>query len=473
MAMRNIIPDIHKFSKAKIIVAGDVMLDRYFKGDVSRVSPEAPVPIIKVNSTEDSLGGASNVALNLRRWGIKPFLFGILGKDNEADVVINLVKQSGIKNNLLVSSSCRTSTKLRAVSTQQLLRMDFEDDLSVAADKMTELLIKKLRFADLLILSDYNKGSLANVSKIIRAAKSKGIFIIVDPKLQDFSFYKGADILTPNYKEFVNSVGECEDEQTILDKARSMVKQLELKALIITRGSAGVLLVMKDRVYNIPSKQCEIYDVTGAGDTVVATLGATLSAGINIVKATELANLAAGISITNPGTGVIGYDNLFPAKYNENPCIPVDELVGTLEKERAKGKKIVFTNGVFDILHSGHINYLQEAAQLGDKLVVGINDDKSVKLNKGQDRPINSLYARAKLLSSLSMVNWVVSFKGKTPQLLLHKIKPDFLVKGGDYKNKQEIAGWDIVESYGGEVKLLEYMQGVSTTHIINKIKKL
>ncbi len=476
MVSINKIPDLRFFAKAKVIVAGDVLLDRYFKGKVSRISPEAPVPVVHVDNKENRLGGAANVALNLSGWGIKPHLFGVIGKDREGAAIRKLIKQGNIKDNLTVTAKSITTTKLRVVSSQQLLRLDFEDDLSAEAGRMNKSLIKKLRFADLLILSDYNKGSLADIEPIIAAAKKQGTFVIIDPKRKDFSPYKGADVLTPNYAEFVAVVGDCGDEQEFLSKARNMVKQLKLKALLITRGSDGMSLVLQDRTYNIPAQVREVYDVTGAGDTVVAVLSAAIGAGMKLEEATELASAAAGVSVTKAGTGVIGYDDvvrpLAGPLANEMPYISSDELVKQINKERSKGHKIVFTNGVFDILHAGHVTYLRQAAQLGDRLVVAINDDKSARGLKGKNRPINDLRARAEVLKSLRQVDWVVPFSEKTPEVLLHKIKPDLLVKGGDYKKRTDVVGYDIVESYGGKVKILCHTADISTTSTIAKIKK-
>ena len=472
MVSINKIPDLRFFAKAKVIVAGDILLDRYFKGKVSRISPEVPVPVVHVDNKENRLGGAANVALNLSGWGIKPQLFGVIGKDREGTTIRQLIKQSNIKDNLTVTTKSITTTKLRVVSSQQLLRLDFEDDLSAEAERMNKSLLKKLKFADLLILSDYNKGSLADIEPIIAAAKKQGAFIIIDPKRKDFLPYKGADVLTPNYAEFVAVAGYCGDEQEFLYKARNMVKQLKLKALLITRGSDGMSLVLQDRTYNIPAQVREIYDVTGAGDTVVAVLGAAISAGVKIYEAAELASIAAGISITKAGTGVIGYDDVVRPLVNEAPYLSADELVKQINIERSKGHKIVFTNGVFDIIHPGHVRYLREAAQLGDRLVVAINDDKSVRQIKGKNRPINNLHTRAEMLKGLRQVDWVVPFSEKSPEVLLHKIKPDLLVKGGDYKKKTNILGYDIVESYGGKVKILSHTSDMSTTSIIAKIKK-
>ena len=476
MVSINKIPGLRFFAKAKVIVAGDVLLDRYFKGKVSRISPEAPVPVVHVDNKENRLGGAANVALNLSGWGIKPYLFGVIGKDREGTTIRQLIKQSNIKDNLTITAKSITTTKLRVVSSQQLLRLDFEDDLSAEAERMNKSLIKKLRFTDLLILSDYNKGSLADIEPIIAAAKKQGAFVIIDPKRKDFSPYKGADVLTPNYAEFVAVVGDCGDEQEFLSKARNMVKQLKLKALLITRGSDGMSLVMQDRTYNIPAQVREVYDVTGAGDTVVAVLGAAIGAGMKLEEATELASVAAGISVTKSGTGVIGYDDvvrpLAGPLADDVPYVSSDELVKQINTERSNGHKIVFTNGVFDILHAGHVTYLRQAAQLGDRLVVAINDDKSARGLKGKNRPINNLRARAEVLKGLRQVDWVVPFSEKTPEVLLHKIKPDLLVKGGDYKKRTDVVGYDIVESYGGKVKILSHTADVSTTSTIARIKK-
>ena len=461
------IPPSKKFTASRVIVAGDVMLDSYLEGETNRVSPEAPVVILDVRGQQNRLGGAGNVALNLAAWGVRTSLFAICGKDAEGQEVDALVRKSSISNRLIFSSKLTTTRKLRVVAQQQLLRLDFEGNGQEVAPLLTKKLVRSLRNDSILVLSDYNKGALAQVEEIIKEATKKKMFVLIDPKRADFSCYRGASLLTPNYAEFCRSVGGCADYEEMIKKGREMVGQLSLQALLVTCGADGMFLIQADKVYNFPAYNREVYDITGAGDTVIATLAAGIGAGMSLHDATELCSFAAGLSVSKKGTGVIGYDHVVRNVHRKLFYSDIEDLLKEIEQARANNQKIVFTNGVFDVLHSGHIFYLDQAARLGDKLVIGINSDKSARRLKGKNRPINDLASRATVLNSLRMVDWIISFDEPTPRTLITSIKPDFLVKGGDYRSKEDVVGSDIVEGYGGQVKILGYLEGQSTSAIL------
>lgn len=465
--MKNI-PALKKFTAAKIIIAGDTMLDQYWQGAVNRVSPEAPVPIVHIHSEQNRLGGAANVALNVAAWGSHTTLFGICGKDSGGNKIRLLIKDAAIKDKLIISPQVLTITKLRMVAQQQqLLRADFEKWVGALAPRLTKRLLPNLNAKAVLVLSDYDKGTLAEIEKIIAAARKKKMMVLIDPKRIDFSCYAGATMLTPNYYEFSRAVGGCSSHKDMLEKSRTMIRTLSLRALLITCGADGMFLIQPDRTYNIPAYSREVYDITGAGDTVIATLAAGLGAEMSLPDVAELCNFAAGLSVSKMGTGVIGYAEV--VQDSEAHSLTPQALMKKVEKARAKKQQIVFTNGVFDILHSGHIAYLRQSARLGDKLIVGINSDKSARRLKGEDRPLNNLEERAMLLNSLTMVDWVVPFDEPTPRKLIALIRPDFLVKGGDYKNKEDVVGYDLVESYGGKVKIMPYVPGKSTSAMLSK----
>ena len=468
--MKNI-PVYKQFTAAKILVAGDTMLDSYLQGSADRVSPEAPVLILSVCNEHDRLGGAGNVALNIAAWGAKTFLFGITGKDAEGGKVRSLIANSKVYDRLIVSPHILTTRKLRVVSQQQqLVRLDFEKNVRALAPRLTQKLLNSLSSDMLLVLSDYDKGALAQVEEILAYARRKKIYTLVDPKRADFSCYAGANLLTPNYAEFCRAVGGCHDYEAMLQKGRTMIKQLSLQALLVTCGADGMFLILPNRVYNIPAHSREVYDITGAGDTVIATLAAGLSAGMNLLDATELCSFAAGLSVSRMGTSVIGYEEVVQNLTGKAPYLNRETLMKKLKNARANGQKVVFTNGVFDVLHNGHIFYLEQAAKLGDRMLVGINSDDSARRLKGKNRPINDLRARAAVLASLRMVDWVIPFDEPTPKELIALVRPDFLVKGGDYKSKAEVVGSDLVESYGGKVKLMGYLANRSTSSILSKL---
>ncbi len=469
--MDNQIPN---FAKARVLVVGDIMLDRYWYGDAKRISPEAPVPVMKVGNVEERPGGAGNVALNLAALGAQVSLIGIVGNDQEADILESFLKEKNIFCHLTRVSDRPTITKLRVISQhQQLIRLDFEESFQ---DNHVEPILseteKLLANVDAIILSDYGKGTLKNSQAFIKLAKKAKVPVFIDPKSLDFSVYKGATMLTPNFKEFVAVVGPCADEKEITIKARKLIKQFDLESLLVTRGEHGMSLFEKGKeALHIPTHAREVFDVTGAGDTVIATLAASLSVGCDLPRAVKLANIAAGISVSKLGAATVTVPELRRKTngYHQGGILTEDSLAIAIEDAKAHGEKVVMTNGCFDILHAGHVHYLEQAKALGDRLIVAINDDASVKALKGDGRPINPLVHRMEVIAALASVDWVVSFSEDTPERLVCRLLPDKLVKGGDWKPEQ-IAGSKCVLENGGEVHSLGFVEGHSTTSTISKI---
>lgn len=472
------------FDKASVLVVGDVMLDRYWHGATSRISPEAPVPVVKVNQIEDRAGGAANVALNIAALGAKVSLAGVVGNDGNGSVLKKRLESAKVKPAFVVSKNTPTITKLRVISRhQQLIRMDFEESITEAdANALAKKVSTTLGNVGALILSDYAKGTLNDPQLIIKAARSKKIPVFVDPKGTDFTRYKGATLLTPNLHEFETVVGPCKNELELALKGQALLKQLQLDALLITRGEHGMTLLTKPSSnkkamaeLHLPARAVEVYDVTGAGDTVISVLAAAVAAGEPLPNAVALANIAAGIVVGKLGTATVSAPELSAALHQERGVergvVSEDQLKILLDDARQRGEKIVFTNGCFDILHAGHVAYLEEARKQGDRLVVAVNSDASVKKLKGEGRPINLCEDRMLVLSKLASVDWVVSFSDNTPERLLKKLKPEILVKGGDYAVTQ-VVGAPIVKAYGGDVKVLSLVDNRSTTAIVNKIQK-
>lgn len=468
------IPD---FSKATVLVVGDVMLDQYWHGNTRRISPEAPVPIVHVRDDEMRAGGASNVALNITALGAHAKLLGITGDDENAKKLETLLANQKIDCHFQRSKKHDTTLKLRIIAqSQQMIRLDFEDDF-FDIDKAP--LLKKfeqlLNDTDIVIFSDYNKGTLSDVKSMILLAKEKNIPTIVDPKGTDFSKYLGATLITPNWLEFETVAGQCKTEEQLLKKGEALRKSLALDALLITRGEAGMSLMRENTpLFHLPTYAREVFDVTGAGDTVIGTLAASLAAGAKIEDAVALANLAAGIVVRKLGTATASlaeiHDALKLADEIGYGVISEDELEQVIKISHNRGEKIIMTNGCFDLLHTGHIDYLQKARELGDKLVVAVNSDESVRKLKGSSRPINNLEQRMTLLAVLECVDWVVPFTEETPEQLYCHVLPDVIVKGGDYQ-ADDVAGGECIKANGGEVKIISFLEGYSTSRIIEKIK--
>ena len=489
------------FKKSNILVIGDAMLDKYTFGHTNRISPEAPVPVLKVEKEILKPGGAANVASNISSLGLKTSLVSEVGIDENGKALRKIIKSQKIN---LISKSDKnynTITKTRIISqNQQLIRIDNEcsytDEKPInIISKEIEILIKK---SDAVIFSDYNKGSLRNIKQLIKVCKKFKKPVFVDPKGNDFDCYKNSFAITPNLKEFENIVGPCKNHKEIISKAKVLSSNLNINSILITLGSEGMLLVSKN---NTPkhikaTSAKEVFDVTGAGDTVIAVLcAAYLSSNEqDLYYAALVANIAAGEVIKKLGAQSIDADELTSLVYKnisleneieEEYFKMLDELddferVIKSEKELMKiinlirklGFNIGFTNGCFDILHRGHIKYLDEARKSSDFLFIGLNDDSSVKKLKGKDRPINNVKDRIEMLRRATFDDaFIIKFNESTPLKLIKKIKPDILIKGGDYKIN-EIVGSDFVKKYNGKVKTIPFVKGCSSSNIIEKIKK-
>ncbi len=467
-----------RFDSARILVLGDVMLDRYWHGATSRISPEAPVPVVKVEDIEDSPGGAANVALNIAALGAACSLSGLIGEDREGDLLTKALQSAGIHCDFLALSGKPTITKLRVLSRhQQLIRLDFEETFSQDESAgLQQKLQELLKTHDLLILSDYQKGALSAVNELISLAKSAGVPVLVDPKGSDFSKYHGASILTPNLHEFEAIVGPCKSEEQLVEKGQQLISELQLEALLVTRGEHGMTLIQPGKQeLHFPARSRDVFDVTGAGDTVISVLGASLAAGKTLAEAVALANIAAGIAVSKVGTVAVSGPELRREIQSDNDAdrgvMSREQLALAVADAKANGERVVFTNGCFDIIHAGHVGYLQDARQHGERLIVAVNDDASVSRLKGEGRPINPLERRMTVLAGLESVDWVVGFDEDTPIPLLELLQPDVLIKGGDYQIS-EVVGAELVQAYGGEVKVLSFLDNCSTSKIVEKIRE-
>jgi D-beta-D-heptose 7-phosphate kinase/D-beta-D-heptose 1-phosphate adenosyltransferase len=378
--------------------------------------------VVHVHESEERPGGGANVALNMRSLGVAVDLCGVVGEDEAGSSLLKHLQQAGVACHPQVEEGIPTITKLRVISRhQQLIRLDFEQSLwRCDLSELDRLCLEQLPGVGLVILSDYAKGTLQQPQGLIKAAQEHGIPILVDPKGGDFAKYRGATLLTPNLKEFEAIVGHCETDQELNDKGIALRQKLNLKALLITLGERGMLLIGEDAPpLHLPTRAREVFDVTGAGDTVIGVLGAAMAAGMSIQQAAGLANVAAGLMVAKLGTGSVSLGELKGALRRQgefHTILSRDELLKAADEARYQGERIVMTNGCFDILHEGHVRYLQQAKQLGDRLVVAVNDDESVARLKGEGRPINSIRRRMAVLAGLASVDWVVPFSEDTPE---------------------------------------------------------
>lgn len=472
--MTQSIPD---FSSARVIVAGDVMLDKYLFGATSRISPEAPVPVVHVQDTDDRPGGAANVAVNLASLGASTRLLGAVGEDAAGDTLRRSLSARGIDCDFHVTPDRPTITKTRVQSRgQQLIRLDEEEARAVDGGALADLVAKSLDGAGAVILSDYGKGALADVSTMIAACRKASIPVFIDPKGRDFTRYKGASLITPNQGEFEAVAGPAKTEQQLVEKGFAMIDELELDALLVTRSEKGMLLLEKgnDPLF-LSTEAREVYDVTGAGDTVIATLAGALAAGESLASAAGLSNIAAGIVVRKIGVATATPAEIQAALHRRGQggrgLVQRDELQALVEEAHSRNERVVMTNGCFDIIHAGHVAYLEEAKSLGDRLIVAVNDDKSVTRLKGEGRPVNALADRMLVLAGLAAVDYVVPFSEDTPAALIEAVLPDVLVKGGDYKADEIVGGKAVLEN-GGEVRVLSFRDGHSTTRIIDRLKQ-
>lgn len=498
---------ISNFSNSKILCVGDVMLDIFVYGDVERISPEAPVPILKVAHEDIMLGGAGNVAINIASLGAKPIFLSAIGDDNTgANIEQFLSEHPNIEHHLCKISNRRSSLKTRYIGLhQQLLRADKETVAPISQDTEDFIINQTKNYiteCGAVILSDYGKGVLTNncIKQIIDIASNANIPVIVDPKGNDYSKYRGATVVTPNKKELQTASNmDVNGNENIIAAAKHIIDTCGIKYVLATRSSEGMSLISnngddENDVTHFRVQAKEVFDVSGAGDTVVSCLATSIASGASFENATNIANIAGGIVVDKIGTATASAKELLCAieekddsfdicgitpssscrchGYSNSKLMSVDTAIEKISKLRRKGCKITFTNGCFDILHPGHLHSLEQAKNYATNniLVIGLNTDSSVKRqNKGEERPINDEQTRATILSALELVDIIILFDEDTPEDLIRSVRPNILVKGEDYKDK-EIAGADFVKSYGGQVLLAKLLDGHSTTKTVEKL---
>lgn len=469
----------------RCLIIGDIMLDKYIYGDVVRISPEAPVPVVKVTHTKSTLGGAANVAENVYKLGAQVVLCGIIGDDDSGHTILEKLRQYEIPFLGQVQTARSTTTKTRIVGMgQQVVRVDEEDVSGIDDSELQQLknnIAGILDQVDAVVVSDYRKGVCCErlIQAVIGQAKTRKIPVIVDPKEADWGKYQGADYITPNFREFREALNHCSygfplqnEHDSICQAAVNLLDRYELKNVLVTRSEYGMTLVSREESVSFPSLAQSVYDVSGAGDTVLAALTVFLSAGMDPKEAVNLANIAGGISVSHAGTYAVTLDEIAAASKTghgttESKIMEVPQLVEFIEQSRDEGKCVVFTNGCFDILHAGHVAYLQQAHELGDILIVGLNSDQSVRQLKGPDRPVNCEADRTRILAALSAVDAVVVFEDSTPYELIKTIRPDILVKGGDYSAEQVIG-----REFAGTTVILPFLEGRSTTGLLQKLEQ-
>jgi len=469
-----------------IMVAGDLMLDTFIYGDVDRISPESPVPVLNIQKQDTMLGGAGNVLSNLCALGITPVVFAVVGADEQGKKAVEIAKKSGADvNGILVDDSRPTTLKTRYLARHQhLLRTDFEKTHPLSPEmeaKIFTAIEKSMKSVKAIVLSDYGKGMLTKtlLEKIIASANKAKIPVLVDPKGADYKIYRGADIVTPNRKELTLASGmaNLRSDAEITGAAQKIIKECGIHCVVATRSEDGMSVIdASGKPLHLKTQAIEVFDVSGAGDTVIATLAASLAAGATMADAATLANFAGGIAVSKVGTTPVRMDELQAALNGERQAGTTlsgeNEALEQVRKWQAKGLKVGLTNGCFDILHKGHVTYLEQARRNCDRLIVAINHDASVKILKGPSRPVNDEEARAAVIGALSSVDLVVLFGAKkagednTPAALIEKLRPDIFFKGGDYREDQ-LPEAKVVRSYGGDVSIMGLQDGFSTTAII------
>ncbi len=475
-----------KLPAAAVLCVGDVMLDQYVYGDVDRVSPEAPIPVLNVNRRTHALGGAGNVACNIAALGAAARLVAVVGDDGPGAQVSELIAgMDGIEPQLLVDSNRPTTIKTRFIAgSQQLLRAD-DEAVGVVADALLARVVETASAAlgasgvGALVLSDYGKGVLADtvIGQLVTAAKAADIPVIVDPKGTDYGKYAGADVLTPNRKELSEATRRATgSSDEIVAAARHLIETCRARYVLVTRGREGMSLVSADAApVHLPALAREIFDVSGAGDTVVAVLATGLAAGMPVAEAAQLANVAAGVVVGKVGTAVVRNAELADAVDTavgvSEKIVDRNQLADQVAQWRSRGLSIGFTNGCFDLVHPGHISLLEQAESQCDRLIVGLNSDASVARLKGAGRPVQDAAARGRVLASVAAVDAVVVFDDDTPLELIRQIRPDVLVKGADYA-LDEVVGGDFVQGYGGRVVLADLVDGFSTTETIARLAR-
>lgn len=472
---------VERLSKARVLVLGDVMLDRYVYGSVDRMSPEAPVPVLRQESQRAMAGGAGNVARNIAAFGGKVVLIGLVGDDDAGrELSAMLADEPGIASRLIVDHGRVTTVKTRFVaSRQQLLRVDGETAkpaTGVAAEALRTALDAALGSVDIVLLSDYAKGVLGDetLQRAMARIHGAGKRLVVDPKSRDFRRYTGADLLTPNRGELAAATGITgEDDDSVASAARQAMKAANVGAVLATRGERGMTLVAGDAPpLHLSAEAREVFDVSGAGDTVIAVLAAALAVGADLPQAARLANTAAGIAAGKLGTAVVHAADLLGALQardvlaSEAKVVALETALERIQRWRAAGEKIAFTNGCFDLIHPGHVSLLSQARASADRLIVGLNSDASIKRLKGKDRPVQNETARGIVLASMGAVDLVLLFEEDTPIELIRAVRPDVLVKGADYRVDQ-VVGADVVQAAGGKVLLADLLPGHSTSGTI------
>ncbi|HWI40456.1 MAG TPA: bifunctional D-glycero-beta-D-manno-heptose-7-phosphate kinase/D-glycero-beta-D-manno-heptose 1-phosphate adenylyltransferase HldE [Verrucomicrobiae bacterium] len=466
----------------RVFVIGDIMLDEYLFGRTERISPEAPVQVVEVTREEMRLGGAGNVVRGLRALGCCVSFCSVVGDDTGGRGVESLLAETGVSADGLYRDPSRpTSRKTRVISAhQQIVRIDREtrDPLPAAAEEaLMRLAEREIPASSIVLVSDYGKGVLTGrvLAAVFAAAAAAGVPVVVDPKGTDYSRYRGAAVLTPNRRETEAASGiSIRDEGSLAAAAARVMETTSLPALLVTRSEEGMSLFIRgDAALHLPTAAREVYDVTGAGDTVISVLACALAGGLPLPQAAALANVAAGVAVTKLGASTVSPQSilsaLLPPDSAEAKIHSAEVIQRLAQEEREAGRRIVFTNGCFDLLHAGHVKYLQKARALGDLLILGLNSDASVRRLKGESRPLITQEERAHLLASLMCVDYVVIFEEDTPIELIRRVRPDILAKGADY-TREGVVGHDLVSSYGGRVELVELVEGRSTTGIIEKI---
>lgn len=470
------------FAGKTVLVLGDVMLDRFIYGAVDRISPEAPVPVIAVEKETAMLGGAGNVARNVAALGAKAVLIGLIGQDDAGAALQAMIEaEAGLEAELVRDPGRRTTEKVRYISgSHQMLRVDREDRGPGDGAALLTAFEARLALADVVVLSDYAKGVLTPevIRGAIDAAKAAGKPVIVDPKSRDFARYDGATLIKPNRKEAAEATGIVDNSDAASEDAGAAILAMApgLEAALITRGGAGMTLAVRDQApIHLPATAIEVFDVSGAGDTVAATLALSVAAGASLAQSAQLANLAGGLVVAKLGTDVVTAAELtacatsVQGEPGEIKIADREQARRIVEGWRARGLKVGFTNGCFDLLHPGHVSLLSQAKAACDRLIVGLNTDASVSKLKGPTRPVQKEQGRATVLASLSSVDLVVLFDEDTPLELIKAFRPDVLVKGADY-TIETVVGSDLVLGYGGKVVLAELKQGQSTTNLIARM---
>ena len=473
--------NLNNIQAKNILVIGDVMLDTYYTGDVKRISPEAPVPVFRKKAERSVLGGAANVAANLIAAGQNVSMMAMVGNDGVGEKLKNIFEHQGINTDLILPLDRHTTEKTRflASNNQQVLRLDVEDTDPLSdsdCEKMIKELERKIDDFDLILLSDYLKGLLTYdfTQAVIHKAKEHGVPVIIDVKDPKSEKYAGATLLKPNLKELRDLTGSrAETDEEIIEASDELRRNRNVDYVLTTCGGRGMVLVGDGEPYFVEAFGQEVFDVTGAGDTTIAYLGVCMVNDMTMRESVDIANTAAGIQVSKVGTSSVYWSEIRTRLVDQTETAAHKLISGraveTFRKDHEK-QKIVFTNGCFDILHVGHVRYLQEAARLGDVLIIGLNSDASVKRLKGPERPINNEVERAEMLGALGFVDYVAIFDEDTPLDLIKTIKPDVLVKGGDYA-PDEVVGKKEVEERGGKLVLIPFVEGKSTTNIIEKIK--